>query len=322
MSQKGPKPSQEGGKASSGPGKGEGTRVDFASTSTHVPPSSQPNALLGHSVSKGGILKNSQRVIDESDGGGRVLEGIPVQENTTQPTWVPNERDFPPLSALPSVLNLRIDPPQTLSKAARKKVRQRKNRNRKLSLFPTNGSAHILDDKPEIELLAQVNDALTARMVYRITPQDPTPEVKDNSKVSAAVIDQLPGGGVAVWFNDAIDCNRASETITEWLPVCGDLKGFSHSIPADIVVIHKVGTHWNIRDKNQVKDKLLDRNNWTEKDILKLEWVSKKIFKDRDVERAARRQMKPLNVVFSSMADVSLLTNQYEIFRNAITVSN
>ncbi|KAH8922538.1 hypothetical protein BT69DRAFT_1297864 [Atractiella rhizophila] len=241
--------------------------------------------------------QNIETILERIEGIERKLtEGIPVQENTTQPTWVPNERDFPPLSALPSVLNLRIDPPQTLSKAA--------------------------DDKPEIELLAQVNDALTARMVYRITPQDPTPEVKDNSKVSAAAIDKLPGGAVAMWFNDAIDCNKASETITEWLPVCGDLKGFSHSIPADIVVIHKVGTHWNIRDKNQVKDKLLDRNNWTEKDILKLEWVSKKIFKDRDVERAARRQMKPLNVVFSSMADVSLLTNQYEIFRNAITVSN
>ncbi|KAH8930323.1 hypothetical protein BT69DRAFT_1291876 [Atractiella rhizophila] len=218
--------------------------------------------------------QNIETILERIEGIERKLtEGIPVQENTTQPTWVPNERDFPPLSALPSVLNLRIDP-QTLSKAAY--------------------------DKPEIELLAQVNDALTARMIYRITPQDPTPEVKDNSKVSAAAIDKLPGGGVAVWFNDAIDCNRASETITEWLPVCGDLKGFSHSIPADIVVIHKVGTHWNIRDKNQVKDNLLDRNNWTEKDILKLEWVSKKIFKDRDVESVPLKGYSSLLIFFRS----------------------
>ncbi|KAH8923056.1 hypothetical protein BT69DRAFT_1367181 [Atractiella rhizophila] len=69
MFQKGPKPSQEGGKASSGPGKGGEQQVEFASTSKRNPAAPQIQHSIG--ANKVGILKNSQRAVDESDGGGR-----------------------------------------------------------------------------------------------------------------------------------------------------------------------------------------------------------------------------------------------------------
>ncbi|KAH8923298.1 hypothetical protein BT69DRAFT_1350249 [Atractiella rhizophila] len=350
MPQKGPNPSQEGGKATSGTGKGGEMRVEFAPTSTRAPPDPQ-SQLSTAGANKGGTMRNSQRAVDESDGGRRanstylvdksgsnwesapslsihatpsfprvvdilgideetqndpvqlldftfteframcrnnklrnargefktdqtvvdnistllktclsllkvdplsemcrisrnqvitnksiesildrldgieskLAEGIHVRErNDIRPAWVPDAKDFPPLSLLPSLLDIKNAPIR--SKAASKKARQRRNRFKKLILFPPpDRNAHYVD-KPEADLLTQVNNALVKRMVFREPTRDETPKEQDNSIVAASAIDKLPGGGLTLWFNDAVDCNRATETITEWLDACGELK--------------------------------------------------------------------------------------------------
>ncbi|KAH8913680.1 hypothetical protein BT69DRAFT_1364698, partial [Atractiella rhizophila] len=90
MPQKGPNPSQEGGKANSGPGKGGELRVEFAPTSTRLPTAPQNQHSM--SANKGGIMRNSQRAINESDGGGRVTSTHLLDMSAS------NRESIPPLS--------------------------------------------------------------------------------------------------------------------------------------------------------------------------------------------------------------------------------
>ncbi|KAH8916015.1 hypothetical protein BT69DRAFT_1340637 [Atractiella rhizophila] len=226
--------------------------------------------------------KSIELILDRLDGiESKLAEGIHVRErNDIRPAWVPDAKDFPPLSLLPSLLDIKNAPIH--SKAASKKARQRRNRFKKLTLFPP----------PDWNAIMLINPKRICLL------RDETPEEQDNSIVTASAVDKLPGGGLTLWFNDTVNCNRATETITEWLDACGELKRYIRNVPTDVVVIHRVPTDRNIKDENHVKKLLLERNNWTETDILKLEWVSKKVFKDKDVESSVLKSFSSLLIFF------------------------
>ncbi|KAH8920310.1 hypothetical protein BT69DRAFT_1336564 [Atractiella rhizophila] len=156
-----------------------------------------PLSEMCHITCNQAIANNSiDLILDRLEGiESKLSEGVCVHDtNTIRPTWVPDANDFPPLSLLPSVLAPTNAP--TRSRAASKKARQRRNRSRKLTLFPPNDSEAHQVDKSEADLLAQVNEALVKRLVFREPIRDNTPEEQENSIVTASAVDKLPGGEV------------------------------------------------------------------------------------------------------------------------------